>query len=439
MTRFATLAALLAAIGCGPPVYVQRTTPPPPRTVVVQPPPPRTVVVKPPPPDPSFQRADQLRREAQGKRIEAQRHHDGALALSRQATDEQAAADRDFADAKREGRDGYALMRDQRRVQAEMLWHRADRAERDAALLEGRVHDADADGAREDATARDEHAAAQRLRDAARREDDPGQRHRLEEEARALEDQARDDEADGQRARQAADPERAKIAQLRAQAQNDRAAATRIDPRIGEELDWRRGPVQGGYGGGMPAGDARRADEIRRRAAEKIASGHRHEEAAQALLARSQAEEQTADRLLGEARALDHERYALVRRPGGVDAEMLWLRASDEERRAGTLAETARGHRARAQHFVGVAKDERDAANRLGQAAASAPRRERDRFAAEAAAVADQAERDEAAARDEQRLAEQIEVQVRGLRAAAERDRKAALARDGRVREMMGG
>src|SRR5262249_30934754 len=163
-------------IGCT--TYVRPAAPPPP-------PPPRTVVVQPPPPDPNWERAEELRRRAHDKRVEAMRHHQDALALVQQANAKQAAADRDFSDGRRLDGESCALLRDRRRVQAEVLWHRAEREERDAALLEARSREND-DAAREEATARDERAAAERLRDAARREDDPAQRRRLEEEARAL-------------------------------------------------------------------------------------------------------------------------------------------------------------------------------------------------------------------------------------------------------------
>src|SRR5215831_13563296 len=222
-------ASAVAATGCSPTVYVRQPPPPPP-------PAPVTVVTRPAPPiqDPNWQRAEDLRRQAQVKRAEAVQHHNGAVQLTIQANGEQMAADRDFGEGRALDRESFALLRDQRRVEAQMLWHRADREEREASLLDGRSHDGDSAAAREEATARDEQAAAQRLRDGATRERDPGQRRRLEEEARALDAQAQEDLAEAQRDRQAGDPYRAKIAQLRSQAQADRAAALRLDPHIAE-------------------------------------------------------------------------------------------------------------------------------------------------------------------------------------------------------------
>jgi hypothetical protein len=436
MRNILSIPALLVVGACASPTYVRPAPSPPPPAPVVVPSRPPPVIVPSAAPDP---RLAELARAAQAKRAQALHHHQAALELSGQANNEQAAADRDFFEARRLDRESFGLLRDQRRVQAQTLWQRADREDRDAALIASRAAGADADAAREDATARDEAAAAARLREGAARETDPGQRRRLEDEARALETQSQGDAAEAQQARQSVAGIHAQAAQLKNQAVADRAAATQLEPRIAELMDPTRAPVPGVFAGSLQQADAARALQLHQRAAQLTASGRQHQEAAARLIAQSQAEQQTADRLDAEARGLDHQRYALTNQPGRVQAESLWLRADDTERRAQMADQAARGHRARAEHFRTVSADEHSAAARLTAAATAAGNpQERQRLTLEAAAISSQADQDASVAQDEALQANRAETDAHNLHMAAARDRDAARGVDPAIQVEMG-
>jgi hypothetical protein len=165
---------------------------------------------------------------------DAKARHEAALKALELAGNEEAAADKLYAEARHMDRERWALMKDAKKQEAAVLWASSlwwqNRADTDAR----RARNFEAQAKRETAVSQDESAAAGRMTAAAAAEPNPAEKSRISAEATSLKSQSDDDAGEAANAQKQAETFEGYAKQCGDKAKELLAKAMQLDPNVGK-------------------------------------------------------------------------------------------------------------------------------------------------------------------------------------------------------------